>query len=111
MLALFSCESFSGVINCGDPLGQSEMVYCAQVELKDNDTKLNNTYSKLRKYFDKDQNLLLLKSQRSWIKMRDDYCELYVYENKGTTSAESERANCLSTLTKERENQLKQLMN
>jgi uncharacterized protein YecT (DUF1311 family) len=109
IITMFSCST-SAAPNCDNASGQTEELFCAQLQYKKIDIELNTLYSSIVTKFNKDQVALLLTSQKSWISMRDSYCDVLTYENKGTTSWETERTSCLTMITQERVQQLKKLV-
>lgn len=92
--------------NCSDPVGQSEELYCAQNGYEEVDKNLNEIYGLIKSKIDKNRFLLLSKSQRHWISMRDYFCDAASYENKNTTSWEYTRVYCAKKITEERIKQL-----
>ncbi len=71
--------------DCKNPQGSYATGYCSEQEFKRSDKKLNIVYQTLKKKLNKEQSEILLSSQRGWIKLRDNDCELEQYYSRGTT--------------------------
>lgn len=110
--------------NCGDPMAQQEMNWCAQQDYLAADAALNEqwkltaTAMKQRdaefKPYDWDDRpgyfATLLEAQRAWIAYRDAHCRSEGYYARGGTLESLLVATCKLELTRQRTEQLQALM-
>ena len=107
-------------IDCGYPLNQTEMTYCAEKGWHDADAELNTVYkdamAKMREmdsYLDaslKGAADALKEAQRAWIPYRDKACAAYGFQARGGTMEPMLIYGCLATMTKARTEDLKDLI-
>jgi len=74
IMILYSCTTLA---ECDDPSGQLETIACLSETVKAADKKLNATYRSVLASSDKERQDLIRKSQRAWIKFRDENCMAY----------------------------------
>lgn len=87
-------------------------IACYEKELKNNKTKLNQTYQNLYKTMDDDGKIVLEKSQKNWLTYKNSHCdELVAHLSSYTLGAGNRLINlsCNSDLTEQRIKQLKDL--
>jgi uncharacterized protein YecT (DUF1311 family) len=92
--------------DCSNPAGGYATGYCSEQQLKLADKQLNSTYQQLMNKLSKDQKGILVTAQRSWMKLRDNDCELEQYYNRGTTGWARNFVLCKTKKTKNRIQQL-----
>lgn len=109
--------------NCDDPMAQQEMNWCAYQDyltadaelndqwkltsqvMKDHDAHFDNTYDDRPGYF-----ATLLEAQRAWIAYRDAHCRSDGYYARGGSMEPLLISSCKTALTKQRTEQLRELM-
>lgn len=106
-------------VDCGYPVTQIEMTYCAQEGWKKADAELNAVYkqaiAKMREmdsYLDpplKGAANALKEAQRAWIPYRDKACEAYGFMARGGSMEPQLVYGCLATQTKIRIEQLEEI--
>ncbi|WP_417667809.1 lysozyme inhibitor LprI family protein [Roseibium sp.] len=106
-------------IDCGYPLNQMEMTFCAQQAWQDADAELNAAYrtamDRMREmdgYLDtslKGAEEALRDAQRAWIPYRDKACEAYGFLARGGSMEPMLVFGCLATVTKKRTEELNEL--
>ncbi len=106
---------------CAEPITQQDMNYCAALEWEAADAELNRqwqaTAAEMQRldaqatpgdgrpgYFEQ-----LLDAQRAWLSYRDNHCASVGYHARGGSLEPLLVANCRTTLTQERTEQLRQL--
>lgn len=107
-------------INCGYPLTQSEMTYCAEQGWHEADADLNTVYkdamAKMREmdsYLDaslKGAADALKEAQRAWVPYRDKACKSYGFQARGGSMEPMLIYGCLATMTRARIEELKDLI-
>jgi uncharacterized protein YecT (DUF1311 family) len=107
-------------IDCGYPLNQREMTYCAEQGWHEADADLNAVYkdamAKMREmdgYLDaslKGAADALKDAQRAWIPYRDKACKSYGFQARGGTMEPMLIYGCLATMTRARIEELKDLI-
>ncbi|WP_417687355.1 lysozyme inhibitor LprI family protein [Roseibium sp.] len=112
-------QSAADAIDCGYPLNQMEMTYCAEQSWQAADTELNAAYKaamtrmrEMDEYLDgrlKGAADSLRDAQRAWIPYRDKACEAYGFQARGGTMEPMLIYGCLATLTKKRTDELNEL--
>ena len=124
-LGLVCCLSCGGGaiaqenVDCGYPLNQMEMTYCAEKGWNEADAELNEVYTKaMAKMRDLDSYLepslrgaanALKEAQRAWIPYRDKACAAYGFQARGGSMEPMLVYGCLATLTRTRIEQLKEI--
>jgi len=78
-LTFISCGAFA--IECDNPKTSVETAGCLEVELRDADASINDSYKQLMAKLDEPAKLELRTTQRAWIKERDAICTLNTKEN------------------------------
>ena len=106
-------------IDCGYPLTQSEMTYCAEQGWHEADADLNAAYkdamAKMREldsYLDaslRGAADALKEAQRAWIPYRDKACKAYGFQGRGGSIEPMLIYGCLATMTRARAEELKDL--
>lgn len=106
-------------IDCGYPLNQMEMTYCAEKAWKQSDADLNAAYqTAMATMRSLDANLpdnmqggadALRDAQRSWIPYRDKACEAYGFLARDGSMEPMLIYGCLATLTVKRTDELNEL--
>ena len=125
-LAVFSIASphtaiaQSDDMNCSDPQTQIEMNICSGMELEAADVELNAIWPLARKTNDAFAEYLpeerksdvksLLKAQRAWIKFRDAHCASVALPNAGGTIYPLIYNSCRADVTRQRTEQLRELV-
>lgn len=120
ILVTFSHTGHAQDINCKSPQTQLDMNICAQRDFENADGILNNEYAKARDYMKSlDENLpaqsqgaakALLNAQRAWISYRDLACAAEGFVVKGGTMEPMVISGCKERLTRQRIDDLKQLV-
>ncbi|ADZ68543.1 lysozyme inhibitor LprI family protein [Polymorphum gilvum] len=108
-------------IDCGYPLSQMELTYCAEKAWEAADADLNAAYREaMARMREMDANLAdmpdlqgaaeaLKEAQRAWIPYRDKACAAYGFLARGGTMEPQLIYGCLATLTVRRAEELKDL--
>lgn len=96
--------------NCKDPQSQLAMNACAGKEYEREDARLNKTYKELTAKLEKDRREKLKEIQLAWIKYRDLQCDFDSSAYEGGTMYSLVRSSCLSQMTKQRNKDLKALL-
>ncbi|WP_231710488.1 lysozyme inhibitor LprI family protein [Roseibium limicola] len=132
MIALVACGSFGPghamaqsqsepeKIDCGYPLTQMEMTYCAGEAFKQADAELNQVYSEaMRAMQSLDEGLTgsglegaadaLREAQRAWVPFRDKACISQGFMARGGSMEPMLVVGCKATLTQQRIEDLKNL--
>jgi uncharacterized protein YecT (DUF1311 family) len=107
-------------IDCGYPLTQSEMTYCAEQGWHEADADLNTVYkdamAKMREldsYLDaslRGAADALKEAQRAWIPYRDKACAAYGFQGRGGSIEPMLIYGCRATMTRARIEELKDLV-
>jgi uncharacterized protein YecT (DUF1311 family) len=121
LIAIIICflPTFS-FANCNNAVTTNDRAYCKNLEFEAADAELNAAYSKLnnlaKKYFtiynpntkqdDNGVGYALVKSQRAWIKYRDDNCSYYYATYYPGTEASIVSEQCKIRMTIERTKEL-----
>jgi uncharacterized protein YecT (DUF1311 family) len=122
---VFATPSFAGGDahpDCNEPVTQSDMNICANLDWQEADKELNAVYAKAVG-FAKDQDMsfadqpemqgalkALKKAQRAWVDYRDGQCEGYGFGARGGSMEPMLVSGCLAELTRKRVHELKELM-
>lgn len=119
-LTQFASIALAQEANCNAPQTQLEMNICAQREFETADGQLNTEYAKARTFMKSiDANLqkknrgaarALLDAQRAWIAFRDLACKAEGFVVKGGTMEPLFISTCKTSLTEQRTNALRQLI-
>ncbi len=106
-------------IDCGYPVNQMEMTYCAEQGWQKADAELNAAYKKAMAAMKETDSYLpkemqgaaeaLRGAQRAWIPYRDKACEAYGFQARGGSMEPMLIYGCLATLTAQRTEELKEL--
>ena len=90
---------------------QQGMNRCAGDAYERADKALNAQWRQvLAQYDDPGAKKLLLESQRAWLKYRDAQCEAAAYDNRGGSIWPLINSGCLASLTRQRTQELKELI-
>lgn len=105
-------------IDCGYPITQSEMNFCAQKGWVESDARLNSVYTDaIATMREIDSDLpetmkgavkALRDAQRAWISFRDRACEAYGFLARGGSMEPTLVYGCMATLTVKRIEELKE---
>lgn len=106
-------------IDCGYPVNQMEMTFCAQKGWQEADAELNAVYKEAMSAMKETDSYLpddmkgaasaLRDAQRAWIPYRDKACEAYGFQARGGSMEPMLVYGCLATLTRQRVEELKDL--
>ncbi len=106
-------------IDCGYPVTQMEMTYCAEKSWNEADEELNSVYKSAMARMKEMDSLLdpslrgaadaLRAAQRAWIPYRDKACEAYGFMARGGSMEPMLIYGCRATLTRTRIEELKDL--
>jgi uncharacterized protein YecT (DUF1311 family) len=106
-------------IDCGYPLNQMEMTYCAEQSWKAADVELNAAYKTAMSRMKETDSYLddamkgaadaLRDAQRAWIPYRDKACKSHGFLARGGSMEPMLIYGCLSILTQKRTDELKEL--
>jgi uncharacterized protein YecT (DUF1311 family) len=96
--------------NCKNPQSQLGMNVCAAKDYERDDARLNKTYKELVAKLEKDRREKLKEIQITWIKYRDLQCDFDSATYEGGTMYSLVRSSCLSQMTKQREKDLKAML-
>ncbi len=102
--------SADDLFDCKNPQGSYATGYCSEQQFKKTDRKLNIVYKKLKNRLDKEQKKILLESQKAWIELRDNDCELGQYCNRNTTGWYTNFVECRIEKTKTRIRELERFI-
>ncbi|HEY9623028.1 MAG TPA: lysozyme inhibitor LprI family protein [Crinalium sp.] len=91
---------------CNNPQTQSEMNTCAAKSADLADTKLNETYQKLKETLQGSDADLLVSAQRAWIDFRDKNCQFSSGRFEGGSIAPLVYSSCVERVTKQRTQEL-----
>ncbi|HEX4501108.1 MAG TPA: lysozyme inhibitor LprI family protein [Scandinavium sp.] len=97
--------------DCGNASNQMEMNTCAAKQLKEADTKLNETYGTAMKRAPEATKTLLKTAQQKWIALRDADCALISSGTEGGSIQPMINSQCLTDKTVERTAWLESLLN
>ncbi|MEJ8474912.1 lysozyme inhibitor LprI family protein [Roseibium algae] len=122
LLALIGSGVFAKAqdnIDCGYPLTQMELTYCAGESWKQADAELNVAYKaamtsmkQTDSYLDADMKGAadaLRDAQRAWIPFRDKACDSYGFMARGGSMESMLVLGCRTTLTKQRTDALNEI--
>jgi uncharacterized protein YecT (DUF1311 family) len=106
-------------IDCGYPVNQMEMTFCAQKGWQEADADLNAVYKEAMAAMKETDSYLpddmkgaataLRDAQRAWIPYRDKACEAYGFQARGGSMEPMLIYGCLATMTRQRVEELKDL--
>lgn len=106
-------------IDCGYPVNQMEMTYCAEQGWQEADADLNAVYKEAMAAMKETDSYLpaelkgaaaaLRDAQRAWIPYRDKACEAYGFQARGGSMEPMLIYGCLATMTRQRVEELKDL--
>lgn len=98
--------------NCDNPLTQTTMNICANLEYQEVDAKLNEIYQQVKREITNDvQEQKLIKVQLSWIEFRDLNCDYVADAYRGGSIQPLIYYSCLTSLTEERIQHLELMVN
>lgn len=122
LLALFLMGS-APALDCENAMTQADMNQCAHADYRAADTELNTQWKLTAaamkasdKDFDSDYDTrpgyfaTLLEAQRAWLSYRDAHCRSAGYFARGGSMEPLLASSCLAKLTRERTEQLKELV-
>lgn len=92
--------------NCQDPETQSEMNQCSALELERADRQINATYADLRARLSPERRELLKQAQLSWIRFKEQKCDLESLHSEGGSIQPLLINMCLVKMTQERNEEL-----
>lgn len=95
---------------CENAGSQFEATECSAREYKKADAELNRVYQQVLKQEDKDGQARLKTAQLAWLKFRDTECEYESGEYIGGTIRPMVENFCLTSVTNDRTNQLKEIL-
>ena len=95
---------------CENAGSQFEATECSAREYKRADAELNRVYQQVLEQEDKDGQARLKTAQLAWIKFRDTECEYESGEYIGGTIRPMVENFCLTSVTNDRTNQLKEIL-
>lgn len=96
--------------NCKNPETQLAMNTCAAKDLDREDARLNKNYRELQAKLDADRRTALRDVQVAWLKFRDLQCDFQAAQYEGGSIYPMVRAACLTDMTKQRNKDLKYLL-
>lgn len=106
-------------IDCGYPVNQMEMTFCAQKGWQEADAELNAVYKEAMASMKETDSYLpddmkgaaaaLRDAQRAWIPYRDKACEAYGFQARGGSMEPMLVYGCLATITRQRVEELRDL--
>lgn len=106
-------------VDCGYPLNQMEMTYCAEKSWEMADTELNAVYEQAMAMMRETDEFLpkelkgavnaLKDAQRAWIPYRDKACAAHGYLARGGSMESMLIYGCLSILTQKRTDELSEI--
>lgn len=106
-------------IDCGYPVNQMEMTYCAEQGWRQADADLNAVYKEAMAAMKETDSHLpddmkgaaaaLRDAQRAWIPYRDKACEAYGFQARGGSMEPMLIYGCLATMTRQRVEELRDL--
>ncbi|WP_158500384.1 lysozyme inhibitor LprI family protein [Xenococcus sp. PCC 7305] len=89
--------------NCDNPLTQTTMNICANLDYQEADARLNEIYQQVKREIVNDvQEQKLIKVQLSWIEFRDLNCNYIADAYRGGSIQPLIYYSCLTSLTEER---------
>ena len=92
---------------CTKAATQFQLNQCASAAMKLADSTLSRTYTRVLALSDSVRRPLLRESQRAWLNFRGTHCRYEAAEYEGGTMFPMVYANCLESLTNQREVQLR----
>lgn len=108
---LLANSAFAAKVNCDNPQATPEINYCAEQANQAADKVLNTNYKKLvATLSDNTEKERLVNAQRAWIGFRDKHCEFETYSMRQGTGYSGYLSACLETLTTQRAESLKKLL-
>ncbi|MTI01063.1 lysozyme inhibitor LprI family protein [Roseibium sp. RKSG952] len=120
LACLASAAKANEKIDCGYPLTQMEMTFCAQQSWEQADRQLNEVYGEALEHMTQMDSMLpqslkgaadaLKDAQRAWIPFRDKACTSYGFLARGGSMEPMLVYGCRTTLTKQRTEELKELV-
>ena len=96
--------------NCQDPQTQTDMNICANEAFRRADTTLNQLYQQIKNKYAPTQFQQFQKVQINWLKFRDSQCAFEAVFYQGGTIVPLIHANCMESLTQERNQHFKRLL-
>lgn len=96
--------------NCNNPETQLAMNMCAGKEFDREDARLNRNYRDLMGKLEPARREKMRELQRVWISFRDLQCEFQSVQYEGGSMYSLVRSSCLTGLTKQRNKDLKDLL-
>ncbi len=122
LMALAQATPAAATPECENPETQTAMNICAGREFERADADLNAAWKAARAFaksadagYDYDDGQpgywdRLLAAQRAWIAYRDAHCQLSSYDARGGSMQPLLRSNCMTTLTRQRTRELRDLL-
>ena len=93
---------------CAEAETQTEMNMCWGKEYRAADARLNQVYREFTAKLDDDEKAQLKNAQMAWLKYRDANCEFVADQYKGGTMRPMIAAICLTDVTENRTNELRE---
>lgn len=110
VLASMFAVSAIAAENCKNPQSQLAMNVCSAKDYEREDARLNKTYKELVAKLEKDRREKLKEIQLVWIKYRDLQCDFDSSTYEGGSMYPMVRSSCLSQMTKQRNKDLKAML-
>lgn len=98
-------------LECNNAITEGDLRECAMRNLKKSEKKLEILYKKLMSKGDTKYKTLVKKSEISWIKFKENECEVQAYPTNGGSMQPTIRLMCLQDKTEKRIIELKDLVN
>ena len=102
--------SYASAQNCKNPETQLAMNICAGKDFEREDARLNKNYRELQAKLEGDRRTALREVQLAWLKFRDLQCDFQAAQYEGGTMQPLVRAMCLTDMTKQRNKDLKYML-
>jgi uncharacterized protein YecT (DUF1311 family) len=111
MIVLASALPFAAqsAPDCANAVTQADMNWCASLDLDHATDLINATYNDVRRRLPETKANALRDVQRAWIRFKDLHCELEASQVEGGSMQPLVRDVCLTTMTEQREADLKKL--
>lgn len=108
LFALTTVSAFAK--DCSEEISTNAIYQCQAETLEAEDLRLNDLYKKALAKLDKEGKKKLQKAQQMWIPFRDANCEVAADEMRGGTFEKVLRIGCLASETKERADELQDIV-
>ncbi len=96
--------------DCKNPKSQADMNACSELEFEKADYQLTRLYKQVTSLLEAEPRKSVVESQKHWIIVRDNHCEVFRYFYKDGSLLPVSYNNCKTQLTNDRSKELNSIL-